>query len=209
MTLLATARWAHSPSACPLALAPPVCACPLSAAPRAWARPLPAASQACLNPSRRLSLQPTRLTYASFGRPWVTPWAYTSPLPVTSWLRALPRRGIQGANASGLTAVTLSASLPPLMQAVPPAGASTAPATCSTLTRSYVLMPEGSALPVSAFSTTSASQKWSTSSGNTGESRGTNGPPPASSRSSARKSGGFKGLGNIWKFHSRVIQTIN
>ena len=70
---------ATPPSACPLALAPRVCACPLSAAPRAWARPLPAASQACLNPSRRLSLQPTRLTYASFGRPWVTPWAYTSP----------------------------------------------------------------------------------------------------------------------------------
>jgi hypothetical protein len=163
--------------ACPLALAPRVCACPLAAAPRAWARPLAAASQACLCSLAAPLLAANQVHICLVRATLGDALGLHSPSAGDILASRPASPCIQGANASGLAAVTLSASPPDFMQAVLSARAGTAPATGSALPRSYVLMPEGSTLPASAFSTMPASPKWSTSSGNTGESPGTNGTP--------------------------------
>lgn len=108
----------------------------------------------------------------------LAPRVCACPLAAAPRAWARPLAAASQACLCPLAAPLLAANSPPdLMQAVPSARAGTAPATGSALARSYVLMPEGSTLTASAFSTMPASPKWSTSSGNTGESPGTNGTP--------------------------------
>ena len=86
----------------------------------------------------------------------------------------------QGTNASSLAAMAPSALPASPTPAVPSARAGAAPATGNAPPRSCASTLEGSSSPASAFSATPASPKGcgSMSSGNAGESPGTNGTPP-------------------------------
>jgi len=104
---------------------------------------------------------------------------------------------VQGANASGLAALALSASLAGSMPSVPPARAGVAPTTGTTPLVRARQRSRGSTSIASTFATMHASSRRSRSPWlprRIGESSNTDAPPDFS-RSSTCKSGGFQGSG--------------